>query len=352
MIKNQNKKRNNIITLILILVFLGLAILIPSFNSMTVTSLFSKICIFIIAALSLNLLCGNLGELVLGQGGFILIGFLVSFLFSDLILNLMLNTMSAKEMREIIYMPTTSTLKPLGYLIIIGLTILSGVISGAIGFVIGLIVLGRLKGDYLAIVTLGINLIFVCLSENIIGADTYSITTKISGTPIIYATFLVITIVFLVFLIKSRFGRSILAIRDDAIASEASGIPVKKYKIMTFVISTFIAGMAGGLYCFFQPERASYFNQDLSIELLLMIVLGGLGSYTGTFIAVPLLIIFNQYVLILLPEQFSNNPKIFYGILLVVIMLFRTEGILGTKELSLNNLYNKVFKRKESRDNG
>ncbi|MFA6843073.1 MAG: branched-chain amino acid ABC transporter permease [Bacilli bacterium] len=359
--KHVSKKTQLISTIVAIVLFAVVSVLIDGSSSLMLPKVFNKICIFSIAALSLNLVCGNLGELVLGHGGFVLIGYVVSYLLTNyVIFPALQDSMAMSEIYNVIYNVHGSELHAAGYAIIIGNAIIAALITAVFGYIVGVIVLGRLKGDYLAIVTLGFGLVFVCLVQNLIpnGFTSLNSSSKLTGTPMLFAGFLVLTVFLLTMFIKSRFGRGIIAIREDAIAAESSGIPVNKYKILAFTVSAFFAGLAGGLYCHFGPQTAVQFNQDLSILLLLYIVLGGLGSFTGTLIATPLLEILNSYVLVVLPASFSNNPKIIYGILLICIMLFKNKGIMGTNEFGWDWFYTlldkiklffkRVFKKRKS----
>jgi branched-chain amino acid transport system permease protein len=152
---------------------------------------------------------------------------------------------------------------------------------------------------------------------------------------------------------KTRFGRSILACRDDNIAAEACGVPVNKTKVLAFTFSSFIAGIAGALLAFYSAFAPTSFGQDKSILFLVIIVLGGLGSLTGSILASAIIVLYEQWFCMQswVPDFFSSNPKIIYGVVLVLIMLFRSSGILGTSEFTWNWFYkiiNKIFKKKSS----
>ena len=251
--------------------------------------------------------------------------------------------------KELVYTVKGSQLHPLGYLLITSDVLIAAIVTAIFGCIVGLIALGRLKGDYLAIVTLGVSLIFVNFAKNIDvlgGAQGIGIASNLSGNPLIYAIFLVVVVFIIMMFMKSRFGRGILAIRDDNIAAEASGIPVNKYKVLAFTFSAFIAGLAGGLYAHFNSFVPTTFGQDLSIELLIIVVLGGLGSLTGSIIASAIIVIYNLWFCTRpwVPTFFSNNPKIIYGIILVLIMLFRSSGILGNAEFTWDSFYKAVKK--------
>ena len=319
--------------------------------------------IFCIASLALNMVCGCLGELALGHGGFMLVGGIIASFISQKVFEIVQtkNGYSLMQMYDLFYNKLTDTLHFQGYLLIIGAVVIGAIITGLIGYLIGLALLGRMKGDYLAIITLGIGLVFVSIANNLetiggikYGVDGPSLVSKLHGNTILFASFFVITLFIFVLFFKSRHGRAILSIREDAIAAEASGIPVKKYKILTFAISAAFAGLAGGLYYHFQSYLGtSNFSQDRSIELLVFIVLGGLGSFSGTIISTVVLT-FTSYSL--LQNAPSGYQQLIYGIILIIIMLVRPDGLMGTGEVTWDGLksffkkaYKRLFKKKEMR---
>lgn len=262
-------------------------------------------CINVILAVSLNLTTGCLGELVLGHAGFMSIGAYASALFT-----LHMDLPMAVEF-------------PISLL-------LGGLVAGFCGMLIGIPAL-RLRGDYLAIITLGFGEIIRVLILNLkfTGGGR-----GLSGIPE-YTTFnwvffiMVATIILMFTLIFSRHGRSILAIRDNLIAAEAVGVNTTFYKIYAFTISSFFAGVAGGLYAhYITVLDPTTFGFMRSVEILIMVVLGGMGSFTGSVLAAGFLT--------LLPEllrSLNDYRLLIYSIALVVMMIFRPEGLLGKKEL-------------------
>ena len=338
-------KRNLISNLVSITALVVFSILIK--GSATLPGIFSLIFIYSIAALALNIVCGCLGEFVLGHGGFILIGYTVAVLIASLVKKFV----DPSFLREYIFTVRGAQLHFLGYLIIIGIVIVAGIITGIIGFIVGTIALGRLKGDYLAIVTLGMSLIFVNVCKNfdgLGGASGIGAASYLRGTPVLYAIFLVVAVFLIISFMRSRFGRAILACRDDNIAAEASGVPVNKYKVLAFTFASVIAGIAGGLLAHYQTFSPIKFGQDLSILFLVIIVLGGLGSLTGSILATGLIVFYQQWFCLQswVPEFFASNPKIIYGVVLVLIMLFRSSGILGTSEFTWDWFYKIIGKIK------
>lgn len=282
-----------------------------------------------IAAVSLNLVSGCLGEMVLGHGGFMFIGALAAafitryFKVSD---NLMENYQIQFD----------------GYLQLIICVIGGGIAAGIVGLIVGMPIL-RLKGDYLAIVTLGFTLIMVSVGNNIVvgkmgdGQGVYingsqgimGMNSVVEADALFSVILLVLCIAGLFLYMKTRFGRQILAIRDDHTAAEASGVNVKKVRLVTFIISSAIAGVAGALYSSLDLITPLMMSTDRSIEVLITIVLGGLGSFTGSVISA-----FFLTALPILLVSFSKYQKLVYAIILLVVMLLKPSGIFGTKEFS------------------
>lgn len=357
--KRMNKK-NLISTLVSVALLIVFAIIIKSVHGFkNLANIYGYFLIFSIAALALNIICGCLGEFVLGHAGFLLVGYTASVLITKLVIKLV----GIDFIEQYIYIVNGDKLHFLGYIFIIVLALLSGVVTGLIGLLVGSIALGRLKGDYLAIVTLGISLIFVNVCKNIKplgGAGGIGISTEVGGNVIIYTIFLIFAVFLIMMFMKSRFGRGILACRDDNIAAEASGIPVNKYKVLAFTFATFICGIAGSLLANKTTLQPIHLGQERSIYFLVVIVLGGLGSLTGTILSTGVLVFYEYWFCKQnwVPEFFAENPKIVYGVILVLIMLFRSSGILGNSEFSWKWFYIKVkelwgkiknvFKRKEA----
>lgn len=325
--KLSKQKLNDIITYgIVIAAFVIMHILI---NAGEISSLFQglmvPLCTYIILAISLNLVVGILGELSLGHAGFMCVGAFTSSFFS-------------KAMQDTI---TNSTVRFL-------LALLIGIITAAIfGIIIGIPVL-RLNGDYLAIVTLAFGEIIKNLVNVLfIGKDSkgFHFSTKdavslnmepdgkiilngpqgITGTPndstfFIGFILILVTLFIVLNLIHSRDGRAIMAIRDNRIAAESIGINITKYKLMTFTISAAMAGAAGVLYAHNLSNltaNTNNFGYNMSINILVFVVLGGIGNIRGSIIA--------AVVLTLLPELLrgmSDYRMLIYAIVLIVMMLF------------------------------
>ncbi len=201
----------------------------------------------------------------------------------------------------------------------------------------------KLEGDYLAIVTLAfgeiIRVVLVNLKQWTGGPNGKSFPTILTLNPtiavLVVASVLVLVVVFVQNIIRSTFGRAILAVREDEIAANSCGIHVFHYKMAGFVLASFVAGIGGALYVmyvgFIKPEQAAFTK---SIDYLIFVVLGGMGSMTGSVLA--------AFVLTYLQEalRFLQNYRLlFYPVVLIFVMLFRPQGLLGTKEFSFVNTF-------------
>lgn len=323
--KISRQTRSNIITYgIVILAYIIVQTMINSGSiSSLMEGLMVPLCIYAILAVSLNLVVGILGELSLGHAGFMCVGAFASAFFSKC----MRGEMESDGLRFF-------------------LALLIGVAAAALfGLLIGIPVL-RLKGDYLAIVTLAFGEIIKNLVNVLyIGKDSggFHISTQdvmeldadgtmiisgpqgITGTPR-DATFLtgiilvLITLFIVINLTNSRSGRAIMSIRDNRIAAESIGINVTKYKLMAFTVSAALAGSAGVLYAHnlsTLTATTNNFGYNQSIMILVFVVLGGIGNIRGSMIA--------AVILTLLPELLrglSDYRMLIYAIVLIVMMLF------------------------------
>ena len=268
--------------------------------------------ISIILAVSLNLTTGFLGQLALGHAGFMGIGAYASAIAT---MNMNIGSDTAQLLLSML---------------------IGGLVAALFGILIGVPAL-RLEGDYLAIITLGFGEMIRVIVTNL---DITGGAKGLKGIPLLtnfshVYWITVITIVVIGTLIRSRHGRSIISIRENEIAASAVGVPTAYYKVLGFVISAFFAGIAGGLYAHYLSVLSpSKFGFMYSIEILVIVVLGGMGSITGSVVAAILLT--------LLPEalrEFSTYRLLIYAVLLIVMMLFRPSGLFGTKELSIKNMF-------------
>ena len=300
------------------------------------------ICVYIVMAVSLNLVVGISGELSLGHAGFMSIG-----AFSGIIASAWLRTFGPENelVRLILSM------------------IAAGVMAGVFGALIGIPVL-RLRGDYLAIVTLAfgeiIRNVLNCLYFSLEGRRLHVSfnNPNIPGTILLngpngakdvakIATFpagfvLILFTLFVVMnLINSRSGRAIMAARDNRIAAEAMGINVTKYKMMAFVTAAVLAGMAGALYGLSMATvTASKFKFDTSILVLVFVVLGGIGNIWGSIIAAALLTVLPELL-----RAFADYRMLIYAIVLILVML-------ATNNPTMRALFGKLIPRRNGRQKG
>jgi len=201
----------------------------------------------------------------------------------------------------------------------------------------------RLRGDYLAIVTMAFaEIIRVCFCNFSItgGGKTMSGILKLSTFPRVFWIMVVcVTIMYL--FVRSKYGRTVQAIREDYIAASASGINVTYYKVMTFAISAFFAGIGGGIYAHYMTAMIpTNFNFNYSAELLSEVIIGGTGSLTGSIIGAAFLSALPE-----LMREFSTYRMLAYSVVLVLVMLFRPGGIFGRWEFSLTRALEKLTGR-------
>jgi branched-chain amino acid transport system permease protein len=284
----------------------------------------------IILAVSLNLVNGYTGQFSLGHAGFVSVGAYAAAMFT-------------------IYgggfLAVLGRLGPfLSVTIYFGTAlVLAGLAAGVAGLLVGIPSL-RLKGDYLAIVTLGFGEIIRVIIENVDtlgGSRGLSVTSVYTNLFWVYAV-AAITIYVVLNLVHSTYGRGFLSVRDDEIAAEAMGINTTKYKVLAFTLAAFFAGVAGGLYAHFKqfitPDK---FNFQYSVDIVTMVILGGMGSTAGVVIAAVLLTVLLEWL-----RWFSDQPyiphwvapllanrMIPYSLLLILLMLMRPQGLFGAAGL-------------------
>ena len=269
--------------------------------------------ISILMGLGTNLVLGFSGQFTLGQAGFMAIGAYATAIMTQ-------------------QNPTYG-----GFY----LSMLVGVlIAVVVALIFGIPTL-RLKGDYLAIATLGMAEIIRILIVN--GGDLTNGAAGLTGIlpyttwPVIFALVVVITIIVLNFL-RSSMGRQVIAVREDEIAAEAMGVNVTKMKVLIFVMGAIISSIAGSLYVgYIGTVVPKDFTIMKSIDYLIIAVLGGLGSITGTILAAVALGILNMFL-----QNISNLRMIIYSLALILVMIFRPGGLLGTKEFTLSRFFNKT----------
>lgn len=323
---SKEVKSNSITYGIVIIAFLVVQIMISMGKmSSLMQGLLVPLCVYAILAISLNLTVGILGELSLGHAGFMCIGAFASAFFS-------------KTMQQ--------SIPIVGVRFLIAIVI-GALVAGIFGILIGIPVL-RLKGDYLAIVTLAfgeiiknvVNVLYIgkdgnglhfsmkdSVSLNMEGDGVVIINGAqgITGTPnnstfLIGILLIIVSLIVVLNLIHSRDGRAIMAIRDNRIAAESIGINITKYKLMAFTISAALAGVAGALYSHNLSTLTASpknFGYNMSVMILVFVVLGGIGNIRGSMIA--------AVILTLLPELLrglNNYRMLIYAIILILMMLF------------------------------
>ena len=321
-------------------------------------------CYLIILAASLNLTLGFLGQLSLGHCGFMAVGAYAAALIS-----------LAAERAGIF-----DEKSGVAFVLVLAFCILvAGVLAAIIGLLVGIPAL-RLKGDYLPIITLGFGMIIVNIINNLpfagqeglaLGSASASLYknglgfgTALKVTYIWVAIFVTLICVAMMFMfVRSKYGRAIRAIRDDEIAASASGINTSFYKVFTFAYSAFFAGVAGALYACANATLSTasfaFANGGIlnSTFVVVMVVLGGMGSLTGSIVAAVVMFLVNYQIknglwVKMLPMWLQNVfafPMLVYAIVLIIVIMFRPKGIFGTYELSLRNFFSDLKKQRQIR---
>ena len=346
-LKNMNKTtRSNMVTYLMVIVAFVIVqgMIATGSISSSLKGQLVPICAYVVMAISLNLTVGILGELSLGHAGFMSAG-----AFSGVV--------AAQCFSQNIDNPV---------IVLILAMIVGGIVAAIVGVLVGVPVL-RLSGDYLAIVTLAFGEIIKGIVMNLyVGLDAAGLhfcmiknTLEMDGGKMLIngpmgligvpriATFvmgfvLVMVCLFVIFnLVNSKSGRAIMALRDNKIAAQSVGINVTSYKLMAFVISAAMAGMAGVLFATnFSTVVASKFDINTSILVLVFVVLGGLGSMRGSIIAAT--------VLTVLPEmlrEFSEYRMLVYAIVLIAMMLFNNSKFRANMLEKINLKKSQILKK-------
>ena len=366
--KTLSKKQKTVYSAAAILVFLVLVYLGDTLIPMTsqwnmLMTVIKKGAIFALVAVSMNLLNGFTGLFSLGQAGFMLIGAYAYAIFSipaaqhDAVYQYFNGGLFKFSVPEILMNALGGEGSFGGFLGeyagIFILIIFAGLLTGGIAYLIGIPVL-RLKSDYLAIATLGFAEILRAVFQwNAIGPVTNGsnilrefTTYETALFPIIFSG---ICIALIVLLINSTYGRAFKAIRDDEIAAEAMGVNLFKHKELAFVISSFFAGVGGALLAMFQNSAtASTFTTNMTYEILLIVVIGGIGSITGSIIGSFIFIGLNEWLLRGLDQRQwlgiqstlmrAGFRKVVFAILIMLVVLFFAKGIMGNKEFSWDGI--------------
>lgn len=304
----------NILWFVLLLAGYGLLTLLVSAGVLNdfYLQILQQIGINIILAVGLNLIVGFSGQFSLGHAGFMAIGAYAAAIIGS---------------------------KSATYPAFFAAMVLGALIAGAVALIVGIPTL-RLKGDYLAIATLGVSEIIRILIIN--GGDLTNGAAGILGIPaftnwqMVYF-FVVITTILTINFLRSPIGRATLSVREDEIAAESVGVNTTKIKVIAFVFGAMTASIAGSLQAGFigsvVPKDYTFIN---SINVLIIVVFGGLGSMAGTIVAAIVLGILNMVL-----QNVASIRMIIYSLALILVMIFRPGGLLGTWELSLSRFFKK-----------
>ncbi len=369
MLNKEQQKRQNMISLAAVLAFLVLVFVLdqvikPTDSMSMLLTVLQKGSVYALAAVSMNLLNGFTGLFSLGHAGFMLIGAYTYAIFSipstarDTVYQYF-NAAVRISFPELL----GSALGPVGTVLGVAVSVLlAGLVAALFAYLIGLPVL-RLKSDYLAIATLGfaeiIRAIFQWkklgpltngsnLLKSFARINTFKLT--VGGTTLSFSTFVpvliaTICIALIVLLVNSTYGRAFKAIRDDEIAAEAMGIDLAKHKMLSFCTSCFFAGISGAMMAMvLSIAQANNFKAAMTYEILLMVVLGGIGSISGSVIGALLFISASEWWLrgldmgkflgINAPDVFRNGFRlVVFSIIIMIVVLFFRKGIMGDKEL-------------------
>lgn len=302
----------NILWFVLLLAGYGLITLLASAGVLNdfYLQILQQIGINIILAVGLNLIVGFSGQFSLGHAGFMVIGAYAAAIIGS---------------------------KSATYPAFFAAMVLGALIAGTVALIVGIPTL-RLKGDYLAIATLGVSEIIRILIIN--GGDLTNGAAGILGIPaftnwqMVYF-FVVITTILTINFLRSPIGRATLSVREDEIAAESVGVNTTKIKVVAFVFGAITASIAGSLQAGFigsvVPKDYTFIN---SINVLIIVVFGGLGSMTGTIVAAILLGILNMVL-----QNVASIRMIIYSLALILVMIFRPGGLLGTWELNFSRFF-------------
>ena len=365
----QTSKKSAWISLLCIAALLAMVVVLenvldPNKNIMVFTSL-KKGAVYALVAVSMNLLNGFTGLFSLGQAGFMLLG---AYTYAIL-------TIPAAQRDAVYYIYNGSAINfslpelfgggAVGLVLgVLTALVLGGCVAAAVAWLIGLPVL-RLKSDYLAIATLGFGEIIRAVFQwdklgpvtnganalkNFPTFSSFNIQNANGETVLRLSTFAAfllagICIAVIVLLINSTYGRAFKAIRDDEVAAEAMGINLSRHKRLAFVISSFFAGVGGGMFAMFANQaQAKTFTTAMTYEILLIVVIGGIGSVSGSCIAAFLYVAASEWWLRFLDaETFIGGVRVpllrngfrmvVFSVVIMIVVLFFRKGIMGDKEL-------------------
>ncbi len=339
-----NMKKKILVPLLLTAALFGVLFLLEQLlpPSSMLFMVLKKGAIYALVAVSMNLLNGFTGLFSLGQAGFMLIGAYTYGIFTIPVAS-----------RAAVYQYFDGGIIRFTVPVVVALA-MAGIAAAIFAYLIGLPVL-RLKSDYLAIATLGFaEIIRAFFQWDQLGPITNgsNLLRKFPTFNTVLYPFAVaaVCIAMIVLLINSSYGRAFKAIRDDEIAAEAMGINLAKHKQLAFTISSFFAGVGGALLAMYQTTvQASAFKSGMTYEILLIVVLGGIGSVSGSCIASFLFIACSEWWLRFLdvetflgqfqiPFLRSGFRKVVFSVIIMLVVLFYSQGIMGSRELSLDRM--------------
>ena len=325
--------------IIFIIVVLGFLLLLnyylPSYLNPYLLQILILIGINIMLAVSLNLINGFTGQFSIGHAGFMAIGGYASAFFTYYY-----GATLIQFLNSFLFFPWLA--KSLVFIIAL---VLGGALAAVAGLVVGIPSL-RLRGDYLAIATLGFGEIIRVIILNIDAVGGARGFADIPGyTNIFWVLFFMLVCILVVRnLVYSTHGRAFLSIREDEVAAEAMGINTTYYKVYAFVIGAFFAGIAGGLFGhYLMYLHTNSFTFMKSIEVIIMVVLGGMGSITGSILAAIIMTILPEFLRVV-----KDYRMVIYSLTLIILMLTRPQGIFGVEEFSLRRIKNLFVKVKKS----
>jgi branched-chain amino acid transport system permease protein len=280
----------------------------------------------VILSVSLNLVNGFTGQFSMGHAGFMAVGgYLSAFITTSI----------AESRPDLLIDQASGSVVTSGVLIFLLALVLGGIAATMVGYIVGLPSL-RLRGDYLAIVTLGFGeIIRVILlnTEAVGGARGLSGIKPFTTFGWVY-TFVVITVLCVWRVVHSAHGRILLSIREDEIAATAMGVNTTQGKVRAFAMGAFFAGIAGGLFAHYLTTlNPGTFDFNRSFEVIIMVVLGGMGSISGSVVAAILLTVLKEALRPLQQITGVDLRMVIYSIVLIVMMLARPKGIFGTREI-------------------
>ena len=329
------KKYINYVAIAIVTIVFGSLSLAGGLPASTIY-LLEKIAISIILAVSLSLVVGFLGELSLGHAGFMCVGAYLGGKIAAMLAKTALGDMGK------------------GIIVFIIALVVGGACAGICGFIVGLPAL-RLKGDYLAIVTLAfgeiVKVLFQNSSKESFGGPIGLPTPRFDKKYLFIIAFIAVLITLAVIqnLIKSKHGRAITAIRDNEIAAKSMGINVTKYKLAGFIIAAVFAGIAGVIFSYSQNNVSSAtFDYNYSIEILVMVVLGGMGSINGSIISATLITFLNVQLQNVLKGDLAVLKDLLYALILILLVIYNNAPALKNfrEKYNLTNLWHLIFKPK------